>query len=49
MKIVIIIIINWNVTHLPVYCLIDDKWRVVENDLEWSEVPIVVNRYLQQH
>lgn len=41
--------LNWNITHLPTYCLLDSKWRIIENDLEWSEVPIVVNRYLQQH
>lgn len=41
--------LNWNITHLPTYCLVDSKWRIVENDLEWTELPITVNRYLKQH
>lgn len=41
--------LNWNVTNLPTYCLLDNQWRVVENDVMWSELPIVINRYLAGH
>ncbi|MFD2872966.1 TlpA family protein disulfide reductase [Mucilaginibacter ximonensis] len=38
---------NWAISSFPVYYLLDGNGRIVEPDLQFSEIPLVVDRHLK--
>ena len=40
---------NWQTTILPAYSLVDNKWHIIEANIDFVEVPVLVNRYLNSH
>jgi hypothetical protein len=41
--------VNWGITRIPTYYLIDADWRILERDIFISEAPVVINQYLKHH
>ena len=39
---------NWAIAKIPTYFLVDGNWKIIERDIQLSEVPIVANRYLNK-
>jgi hypothetical protein len=40
---------DWGITRIPTYYLVTGDWKIVERDLMLSEVPVVVNQYIDHH
>lgn len=40
---------HWNITRIPRYCLVDQNWHMVENDISMGEILLTVNEYLKKH
>lgn len=39
--------LNWAITRIPTYYLVDGKWRIVERDIPRAEIPVVINEYFR--
>ncbi|HEY4196181.1 MAG TPA: thioredoxin-like domain-containing protein [Mucilaginibacter sp.] len=38
---------KWAISKIPTYDVVDSNWKIVERDIQLSEVSILVNRYLK--
>lgn len=38
---------NWAITAMPTYYLLDSDGRILENELQFSEIPLTLNKYLK--
>lgn len=38
---------NWAITEMPTYYLLDGQGRILENELQFNEIPLSLNKYLQ--
>ena len=40
--------VNWAISKIPTYFLVDGDWKIIDRDIQLSEVPLLVNRYLRK-
>ena len=40
---------NWGIKRIPTYYLVDGNWHIIDRDIYWSEIPVVINQYLKHH
>jgi hypothetical protein len=41
--------INWSITQIPTYYLLDNNWKIVESNIDIGNVVFEVNDYLKKH
>ena len=41
--------VNWSITTLPTYYMVDKDWKIVARDLNFSNIDLEVSTYLSKH
>jgi hypothetical protein len=40
---------NWAISKIPTYYLVDGNWKIIDRDVQLSEVPILADKYLNKN
>ena len=40
---------NWGIKIIPMYCVLDGSGHIIQRDVQYQEIPVVINSYLDKY